>query len=91
MALSPDEPYEPPQYGVERLGPSRVVIHSGAGGGWGSPIDRDPELVRADVLDEIISEEAARSVYGVVLASKGDKVDRRETAHLRGVMRELTR
>lgn len=91
VALSPDEPYEPPQYGVERLGPSRVVIHSGAGGGWGSPIDRDPELVRADVLDEIISEEAARSVYGVVLASKGDKVDRRETAHLRGVMRELTR
>ena len=77
---------EPPQYGVERLGPACVMIQSSAGGGWGRPIDRNPESVRADVLDEILSEEVARRVYGVVLLEAGE-VDRNETDRLRHAMR----
>jgi N-methylhydantoinase B len=41
------------------------------GGGYGDPIDRDPELVEADVRAGLVSEAAASSVYGVVV---GDEV-----------------
>jgi N-methylhydantoinase B len=36
------------------------------GGGYGDPLDRDPELVRADLLAGLVSEQAARDIYGVV-------------------------
>ncbi len=39
----------------------------GGGGGWGDPLERDPERVLEDVLDEYVSVEAARRDYGVVL------------------------
>jgi N-methylhydantoinase B len=39
----------------------------GMGGGYGSPLDRDPEMVRRDVEDELVSAEAAFDVYGVVI------------------------
>ena len=37
------------------------------GGGYGNPLDRDPEKIRLDVRDEYISVERARNVYGVVI------------------------
>jgi N-methylhydantoinase B len=37
------------------------------GGGYGDPLDRDPELVHADVLAGLVSEQAARDIYGVVV------------------------
>jgi N-methylhydantoinase B len=37
------------------------------GGGWGNPIDRPPEQVRRDILNEFVSEKTAREVFGVVL------------------------
>ncbi len=37
------------------------------GGGWGSPLLRDPELVKRDVRDDYVSIDAARSTYGVVV------------------------
>jgi len=39
----------------------------GGGGGWGDPLDRDPESVCEDVLDELVSPESAQRDYGVVL------------------------
>jgi len=36
------------------------------GGGYGNPLDRDPEKIRLDVRDEYISVKRARNVYGVV-------------------------
>jgi N-methylhydantoinase B len=39
----------------------------GGGGGFESPLLREPEAVRDDVLDEYVSVEAARERYGVVL------------------------
>jgi N-methylhydantoinase B len=38
------------------------------GGGYGDPLDREPALVRDDVLAQFVSLERARDVYGVVFA-----------------------
>jgi len=40
------------------------------GGGWGNPLDRDPEKLKLDVRDEYISVRRARNAYGVVIDSK---------------------
>ncbi|MFQ5513934.1 MAG: hydantoinase B/oxoprolinase family protein [Myxococcota bacterium] len=45
----------------------RIMFDYGGGGGWGDPLDRDPEAVLADVVDEYVSAEAAKEKYGVVL------------------------
>jgi N-methylhydantoinase B len=44
-----------------------AIVRTGGGGGWGDPFERNPELVRADVSEELVSREAARERYGVVL------------------------
>jgi N-methylhydantoinase B len=47
----------------------------GGGGGWGDPFVRDPERVREDVLDELVSVEAARRDYGVVFSGSVEALD----------------
>jgi N-methylhydantoinase B len=47
----------------------------GGGAGFESPLSRDPEAVREDVLDEYVSIEAARERYGVVLAGSVERGD----------------
>jgi N-methylhydantoinase B len=42
-----------------------IRIHTGGGGGYGDPRRRRRELVLADLRDGYLSEEAARSVYGL--------------------------
>lgn len=42
-----------------------MVVTAPAGGGWGDPRKRDPEAVRRDVRDGIVSEAVAQEVYGV--------------------------
>jgi N-methylhydantoinase B len=46
---------------------AEAIVRTGGGGGWGDPLDRDPELVRTDVVEELVSREAALERYGVVL------------------------
>ncbi|HTQ74032.1 MAG TPA: hydantoinase B/oxoprolinase family protein [Burkholderiales bacterium] len=46
---------------------SDVIVRTGGGGGWGDPCERDPERVRWDVIEELVSREAAQTEYGVVL------------------------
>jgi N-methylhydantoinase B len=54
-----------PMFGTT-LGPGDVFHHRMAGGGgWGDPLERDPGLVAADVLDGKISRAAAHELYGV--------------------------
>jgi N-methylhydantoinase B len=57
----------------------------GGGGGWGDPFLRDPNAVRDDVLDELVSLEAARRDYGVALVGDEDalEVDWEATKKLR--------
>ncbi|XWN31256.1 MAG: hydantoinase B/oxoprolinase family protein [Devosia sp.] len=43
----------------------RLKISSPAGGGWGPPEERDPQMVRDDVLDGWITEEQAETIYKV--------------------------
>jgi N-methylhydantoinase B len=63
----------------------------GGGGGWGDPLERDPQKVLGDVLDEYVSLEGARRDYGVVLAgSLADydlRVDEEATGALRAELR----
>jgi N-methylhydantoinase B len=42
-----------------------VDFWQGGGGGYGSPLDRDPNRVLKDVRDGLVSLERARNVYGV--------------------------
>jgi N-methylhydantoinase B len=44
----------------------------GGGGGWGDPLDRDPQAVLDDVLDEYVSINGAARDYGVVLIGSLD-------------------
>ena len=50
----------------------RIMFNYGGGGGWGDPLDRDPQAVLDDVLDEYVSVEGARRDYGVVLTGSLD-------------------
>jgi N-methylhydantoinase B len=52
------------------------------GGGFGDPRGRDPERVRDDVLDGLITTDEARRDYGVVIDARGE-IDRGETARIR--------
>jgi N-methylhydantoinase B len=45
-----------------------VRVETTGGGGWGDPLEREPELVALDTLEGKISARAAREAYGVVLA-----------------------
>jgi N-methylhydantoinase B len=44
-----------------------VRVLAAAGGGWGDPWARDPELVKRDVRDEYVTIEGAARDYGVVI------------------------
>jgi N-methylhydantoinase B len=65
---------------------AEAIVRTGGGGGWGDPLDRDLELIRSDVLEELVSRLAAREHYGVVF--QGDlRVDPAATKALRDWMR----
>ena len=57
------------------------------GGGYGNPLERDPNLVLEDVVNGIVSLEKARTEYGVVIDPKTMKVNFEETEKLRKSLR----
>jgi N-methylhydantoinase B len=67
----PDESEFRSMAGSHHLVPvnSEVVVRTGGGGGWGDPLERDPALVRADVIEQLVSKQSAEADYGVVLSS----------------------
>jgi N-methylhydantoinase B len=68
------------------LGPDDVLAGATAGGaGYGDPLRRDPERVRRDVGDRLVSAAAAREIYGVVL--REDAVDVEATERARAALR----
>ncbi len=56
-----------------------VYMRVASGGGYGDPLERDPQLVFNDVIDGIVSEKAARETYGVVLDESRQSVDSQAT------------
>ena len=53
--------------------------------GYGDPLERDPEQVREDILDDFTTIELARDAYGVVFADERTlEIDGKATAALRG-------
>lgn len=66
--------------------PRGTIYHqlAGGGGGYGDPKKRPAELVAREVRNGIISPQAARDIYGVVVDQQTWTVNRDETARLRG-------
>ena len=44
-----------------------IVLQSAGGGGYGDPVERDPEAVLEDVIEGYVSIEQARDSYGVII------------------------
>ena len=66
------------------------VAFANGGGGYGDPLERDPEAVREDVRSTITSLKAARGEYGVVLNAEPElyEVDYEATEKLRAQLRK---
>lgn len=58
-----------------------LEVCPGSGGGWGDPLDRDPELIEADIADGRLDEANAQRIYAIVA---GDRI---ATAELRRAAR----
>jgi N-methylhydantoinase B len=72
----------PPCGGVVLQPGETLISHCCGGGGYGDPLDRNPERVRQDVDDGRVSLARARAVYGVIFDSVGT-VDTDATAAFR--------
>ncbi len=59
----------------------RIVAYGPCGGGYGDPLQRDPQAVLADVLDGLIDADKARSDYAVAI--DGGVIDEAATKALR--------
>lgn len=81
---TPDEKTIPSKISDILVGEGEVIsIRTAGGGGFGSPLERDPELVAYDYLQGKVSFQEARDRYGVTLTDEG-VVDRKATSTLRG-------
>jgi N-methylhydantoinase B len=85
LILNPGTPHEEKQKskGVTQLKPDDLLsIRLPGSGGYGNPMDRDPQLVCWDVVNSKVSVESARENYGVAIRSDLT-VDEEETVALR--------
>jgi N-methylhydantoinase B len=66
------------------LKPGDVVrADMNAGGGYGNPLDRDPDLVLGDILDGYVTLQGAHDDYGVVIQPQTFAIDYKATEKLR--------
>ena len=69
----------------------RIRGRDSAGGGYGDPLDREPERVLLDVLEGWESRQKALAIYGVVMSGDIDDetltVDQRATTAKRAALR----
>jgi N-methylhydantoinase B len=96
---SPDGRYHYPfAVAAHPTAPMSVLRYlTGGGGGWGDPLQREPERVRIDVRDGYVSIAGAARDYGVVVGGDPDRdpeglvVDEEATARLRAQRRSAQR
>jgi N-methylhydantoinase B len=65
-----------------------LYMRVASGGGYGDPLERDPDLVHKDVTNGLVSKDAAGAIYGVVLDKDAASVDFAATRELRKTLRE---
>jgi N-methylhydantoinase B len=70
---------------------SLLVDYVAGGGGFGDPIDRDPQLVLKDFGRGWVSREIAERIYGVVISRDGRAVDAGATNASRSEIRQARR
>ena len=64
-----------------------VIRHEMASGaGWGNPLEREPSNVLEDVLDDKVSIDSARNLYGVEISGSPLSIDAEATMSLRQSM-----
>jgi len=81
--LVDEQPGDPS--GLTLCQPGNVIqFESAGGGGYGNPLQRDPQAVAADVVNGYVSIEKGREDYGVVIDPVTLKVDLEETDRIRG-------
>ena len=66
-----------------------VTTYTGGGGGYGNPWERDPELVRRDVVAGYVTREGAERDYGIIFGD-GLEVDAGATARRREEMEQAS-
>ncbi len=72
---------------TQRLKPGDQIHHlSGGGGGFGPPVDREPERVARDVAEGYVTAASARIAYGVAVGAKGE-IDAAATGALRAALK----
>ena len=83
--VNPDgEAVVQPTKGTFRIRHGDLVRHQIAGGGgWGNPLERDGAKLLHDVLNEKVSLEKARELYGVAIDSETLELEEEETHELR--------
>ena len=68
------------------MGNDALYVRWNGGGGVGDALDRDPASVLVDVVNQVISLDAAREIFGVVI--NGENIDASATDALRKTIRE---
>ncbi len=66
----------------------KVTLELPGGGGFYPPEERDPEMVREDVIDGLVSLAQAREAYRVALIPETMELDRLETEKLRSTLQK---
>jgi 5-oxoprolinase (ATP-hydrolysing) len=78
-----EEPW-PAKFTAHRLrARDTLTLRVPSSGGYGDPLDRDPERVLSDVLDEFTTVDAAERAYGVVIDAGTMTIDHEATRALR--------
>ena len=76
-------------FGVTEIGGDDILYERiCGGGGYGDPLDRDPELVLNDVVRGLVTNGPARDIYGVVIDLDNQKVDVEGTRKQRLALRK---
>lgn len=69
--------------GLQLSADAEIIVVMGGGSGWGNPHSRSPGQVRTDVVDGLVSIEAALLHYQVVVDPDTFEIDEAATARLR--------
>ena len=67
------------------MGNDALYVRWNCGGGVGDSLDREPSAVLSDVINSLISPEAAKEIYGVVISN--NLVDEAKTIELRNYLK----